>query len=147
MDVSKRIGDLQARSESKLTLTLRRLLVVLPDLLNAMARTVSMPTEAESAFVEAWARSSARQKGESLRAWYERCWTAAQEQLKQAAPDPTNITRAEAMALFKLVEPFTTEDLKKAYRKAAFETHPDRAGGSHERFLRVGAAYELLRCI
>lgn len=145
VDVSERIGELQARRASKLPPPLQRLLVAMPELLNDMARTVAIPTATESAFVEAWMRSTARQKGEPLRAWYERCWTAAQEQLKQAASDPTSITRAEALALFGLAVPFTPEALKKAYRKAAFEAHPDRAGGSHARFLRVGAAYELLR--
>jgi hypothetical protein len=33
--------------------------------------------------------------------------------------------------------PCTTAELKRAFKKRAFETHPDRAGGSHEKFLRV----------
>lgn len=144
-DVSERIDALRARPASLLPLMLQQLLAGLPGMLNAMARTVAIPTADESEFVEAWANSAARQRGESLHAWYVRCWTTAQERLKQAASDPTRITHAEALALLGLAAFFTPEELKKAYRRAAFEAHPDRAGGSHAQFIRVGAAYELLR--
>ncbi len=33
--------------------------------------------------------------------------------------------------------PCTAGELKRAFKKRAFETHPDRPGGSHEAFLRV----------
>lgn len=33
--------------------------------------------------------------------------------------------------------PCSAAELKRAFRKRAFETHPDRPGGSHEEFLRV----------
>ena len=35
-------------------------------------------------------------------------------------------------------------ELKKAYRKAAAQAHPDKEGGSHEAFLLVQKAYEVL---
>jgi molecular chaperone DnaJ len=35
-------------------------------------------------------------------------------------------------------------DIKKAYRKKAMETHPDRPGGSKDTFAKVGEAYEVL---
>jgi hypothetical protein len=33
----------------------------------------------------------------------------------------------------------TVEDVKRAFRRLAFATHPDRPGGSHEAFLRARA--------
>lgn len=40
----------------------------------------------------------------------------------------------------------TPEEIKEAYRKRAFETHPDRRGkgDTHEAFVEVRAAYEVL---
>ncbi len=38
----------------------------------------------------------------------------------------------------------TPEEIKKAYRKLAFEHHPDRNGGKDERFKEISAAYEAL---
>ncbi len=35
--------------------------------------------------------------------------------------------------------PCTVQELRRAFRKLAFRTHPDRAGGSHEAFLRTQA--------
>ncbi len=35
--------------------------------------------------------------------------------------------------------PCTTTDIKRAFRRMAFATHPDRLGGSHEAFLRTQA--------
>lgn len=36
------------------------------------------------------------------------------------------------------------QEIKRAYRKKAFETHPDREGGSNEEFIRVSEAYRIL---
>ena len=44
---------------------------------------------------------------------------------------------------FLLTTPFTTDQLKKSYRKAAFRLHPDQ-GGTEEGFKAMGAAYETL---
>jgi hypothetical protein len=38
--------------------------------------------------------------------------------------------------------PCSEHSLKQAWRRRAFETHPDRPGGSHEEFLSTRAAYE-----
>ncbi|HVH42970.1 MAG TPA: J domain-containing protein [Labilithrix sp.] len=38
--------------------------------------------------------------------------------------------------------PCSEQSLKQAFRRRAFETHPDRPGGSHEAFLSTRAAYE-----
>ena len=38
--------------------------------------------------------------------------------------------------------PCSEDGLKQAFRRRAFETHPDRPGGSHEAFLAVRAAQE-----
>jgi hypothetical protein len=48
-----------------------------------------------------------------------------------------------ALALLGVSQPFTSDDLKAAYRRRAKETHPDR-GGSAEEFRRVREAYEWL---
>jgi DnaJ-class molecular chaperone len=40
--------------------------------------------------------------------------------------------------------PFTSEDLKGAYRKLVFETHPDH-GGTEEKFRPIQTAYEYLQ--
>lgn len=145
LEVSERVEQLQSISAWEITAEQQRLLDQLPALLDAMARTVPMPSSAESEFVEAWSERTARLEHETLRAWYERCWTETQEAMKTRVPDPTRITRSEALALFGLSATYTSEELKQAYRKAAFAAHPDREGGSHAQFLRVGAAYELLR--
>lgn len=38
--------------------------------------------------------------------------------------------------------PCTVQELRRAFRKLAFRTHPDREGGSHEAFLRTQALLE-----
>lgn len=37
------------------------------------------------------------------------------------------------------------DEIKKAYRKAAIQYHPDKEGGSEEKFKEVGEAYEVLK--
>lgn len=36
------------------------------------------------------------------------------------------------------------EDVRRAYKRAALASHPDKPGGSHERFQKVGQAYKVL---
>lgn len=36
----------------------------------------------------------------------------------------------------------TADELRRAFRRRALETHPDRPTGSHEAFLRTRAAYD-----
>lgn len=38
--------------------------------------------------------------------------------------------------------PCTVQELKRAFRRLAFATHPDRPGGSHDAFLRAQAALQ-----
>lgn len=123
-----------------------RVLESLPALLATAARTVPMPTDAESAFVEAWtgASASARERHETLRSWYERCWQQATTQVRGDIVNPAEISYPQALALLKLQPGFTQAELKSAYRAAVFIAHPDR-GGSHAQFVRVGAAYALLQ--
>jgi hypothetical protein len=54
------------------------------------------------------------------------------------------LTITQALQILGLVTPFEMVDLKKAYRSAALLTHPD-CGGSSENFIKVDAAYDLLK--
>ncbi len=56
--------------------------------------------------------------------------------LKQLSVDKVNSLR-----LFNLNENFTIDELKKAYRKIALRTHPDRPGGNKEKFQLVTTCY------
>jgi curved DNA-binding protein CbpA len=56
--------------------------------------------------------------------------------LKQLSVDNVNSLR-----LFNLNENFTMDELKKAYRKIALRTHPDRPGGNKEKFQLVTTCY------
>lgn len=57
------------------------------------------------------------------------------------------ITRDRADALRALgLSPLASQgDIRAAWKRLAFETHPDRAEGSEEDFARIRGAYELLR--
>lgn len=142
LEVAARIDGLRSTPD----LTAGRVLEALPSLLETVARTVPMPTDAESTFVEAWnsAATSARERHETLRTWYERCWQQATTQVSHTTGSPTDISYPQALALLKLHPGFTQAELKSAYRAAVFTAHPDR-GGSHAQFVRVGAAYALLQ--
>lgn len=48
---------------------------------------------------------------------------------------------AWAVAL-QLELPCTVQELKRAFRRQALKSHPDRPGGSHEAFLRTTALFE-----
>lgn len=50
----------------------------------------------------------------------------------------------DAIKLFGLSENYTLEMLNKAYKKLALLTHPDRKGGSNEKFKTVTQSYMLL---
>lgn len=57
----------------------------------------------------------------------------------------TTITsRQAALNVLGLLENATAEDIKKAYKKAALRTHPDKPTGSESAFLEVQQAYTLL---
>ncbi|MCK5614282.1 DnaJ domain-containing protein [Candidatus Pacearchaeota archaeon] len=50
---------------------------------------------------------------------------------------------AEALKILDLpAGGVTLKRLKKAYKKKAFITHPDKKGGSHKAFIRVKKAYD-----
>jgi hypothetical protein len=53
------------------------------------------------------------------------------------------MTRFEALRILRLNEGASADSIKKAFKKRAFETHPDR-GGTAAEFLKVQAAYEIL---
>lgn len=52
----------------------------------------------------------------------------------------------QAAYLLGIRIPFTTEQLRSAYRKAAHKTHPDK-GGSSKAFVNIQEAYELLQTL
>jgi len=56
------------------------------------------------------------------------------------------LTRIQARRELGLepLDEITTAQLKAAYRKRSLETHPDKAGGSNEAFVRVSEAYQVL---
>jgi hypothetical protein len=53
--------------------------------------------------------------------------------------------RAEALKTLGLLGWASADDIRAAFRRRAFETHPDRHAGKEEEFARVCAAYEVLR--
>lgn len=59
---------------------------------------------------------------------------------------PATMSRDDALAIlgFSAGSTPTVAELKKAYRKKALETHPDKPGGSAEAFRTLTEAYELL---
>jgi DnaJ family protein C protein 3 len=50
----------------------------------------------------------------------------------------------EALVILGLDGCATSDDIRRAYRKAAVKAHPD-SGGSHEAILRVNEAMHVLR--
>ncbi|MDE2487088.1 MAG: DnaJ domain-containing protein [Alphaproteobacteria bacterium] len=60
------------------------------------------------------------------------------------AKSPAEMTLSEARALLGVRASATRADLRRAFRDAAKIAHPDREGGSAERFRRVMAAYRQL---
>jgi len=67
------------------------------------------------------------------------------------AREPRTYDRArmrvfEDQALLTLGSSYSSEDLRRAYRKAAFLQHPDR-GGSAEQMKAINAAYARLRSL
>jgi curved DNA-binding protein len=60
------------------------------------------------------------------------------------AKAPREMTLSEARALLGVRPQASATDLRRAFRDAAKAAHPDRAGGSSDRFRRVMAAYRQL---
>lgn len=57
------------------------------------------------------------------------------------SPEPARLTRASVWAILNLEPGASTDEIKRAYRRRALETHPDR-GGDAEIFRAVQSAYE-----
>lgn len=53
------------------------------------------------------------------------------------------ISFKQSLGLLGLPPTFTTEELKRAYRKAAHKYHPDK-GGNAEKFKQIHIAYDFL---
>lgn len=49
------------------------------------------------------------------------------------------------LQILRLSHPYTIEQLNRAYRQRARETHPDLPGGNQAEFIRVYEAYEALK--
>lgn len=57
----------------------------------------------------------------------------------------TDARRADALATLELPPDASDEDVRAAWRRLAFEKHPDRGGTGVEDFAKIRAAYEALR--
>lgn len=55
----------------------------------------------------------------------------------------TNIKRSNSMELLQLEPPITERDLKRAYKRMALKTHPDKCGNNDD-FIKVNEAYNEL---
>lgn len=51
-------------------------------------------------------------------------------------------TPPDALAILGLTWPCSEEDVRTAWKRAAFESHPDR-GGTHDEFVTIHRAYEM----
>ena len=47
----------------------------------------------------------------------------------------------KAIELLDLSHNFSINQLKKSYKKKSLESHPDRKGGSHDKFIKINEAY------
>jgi curved DNA-binding protein CbpA len=54
------------------------------------------------------------------------------------------MTQAEAYDVLEIEFDSSKEDVKRAYKRKALETHPDKGSGDHASFLRVSEAYKRL---
>jgi curved DNA-binding protein CbpA len=61
------------------------------------------------------------------------------------ATAPLLMTRQEALQALGVDEGASQQAIKTAYRQKAKISHPDVAGGSHQKFLKVNEAYDILR--
>jgi len=68
-------------------------------------------------------------------------WARKAKKLAKLALEDTSV--CENMRILGLSSTPTAQELKAAFKKAAFQAHPDQ-GGSHEEFIKVQRAYEAL---
>lgn len=59
--------------------------------------------------------------------------------------DPVVVELRSHLSILNLSYPYTAEELNRAYRHRARETHPDIPGGSEYLFIRVREAYDALK--
>ncbi len=118
-----------------------------PDASSGGARTRE---EALREAEEASGRPLALLDGSWARAWSrwlvgERPWTTRQAPggAQEHAPQPAKAPRiASAWQVLGLAPGASPEDIKRAFRRLALETHPDHLGGDGEAFRAVQRAYE-----
>lgn len=69
----------------------------------------------------------------------EPAWSELDDLLAHGRLDTRTTSPSEWAAQLGLDTPCTLGDIKRAFRRLAFATHPDRPGGSHEAFLQAQA--------
>lgn len=125
----------------------KRVLGELTGIFLKIMNRVPMPSEAEGRLYDEWCSTVGRwQHGETFVERYQRRLAEAREQVCIPPPVPTvgTPTVLEALSILGVGLPLRQDVLKKAFRQKVFETHPDRPGGDHYKFLRIKAAYEVL---
>lgn len=70
------------------------------------------------------------------------------QHVRDACDGTSNINYPSACEAMQLdpEQPFTSAELRRCYLRLSLMHHPDRPTGDHETYLRLHAAYELLRC-
>lgn len=66
------------------------------------------------------------------------------EGMPRPPPPQQGMSADEARAVLRVNADATAEQIKKAFRMRAMETHPDRPGGSAESFKKTAEAYKVL---
>merc|ERR1719265_1619681 len=62
----------------------------------------------------------------------------------QSADSQAGLTAAEAYGTLRLPRHATNAEVRRAYRQAALDVHPDKSFGSSRQFQRVRIAFEVL---
>ena len=64
---------------------------------------------------------------------------------RSAGRGPAGLDAPAARRVLNVTRESTRDEIRAAFRRASLTTHPDKDGGSTERFILVGEAYEVLR--
>lgn len=64
---------------------------------------------------------------------------------RSAGRGPAGLDAPAARRVLNVTRESTRDEIRAAFRRASLTTHPDKDGGSTERFVLVGEAYEVLR--
>ena len=67
------------------------------------------------------------------------------ESSRSAGRGPAGLDAHAARRVLNVTRESTRDEIRAAFRRASLTTHPDKDGGSTERFVLVGEAYEVLR--